>query len=105
MSDLVKTQQWFSKQSSYLGGKDSITSKKQAREIINQLPKDILKDKFFGIKSVPLNHEEVVNNIINKCAINQQSVAIKKSDLLAKGSYITSYPSPVIPCMTQPLLI
>ena len=45
MSDLVKTQQWFSKQSSYLGGKDSITSKKQAREIINQLPKDILRDK------------------------------------------------------------
>ena len=53
------------------------------------IEKDILKDKFFGIKSVPLNHEEVMNNIINKCTINQQSVAIKKSDLLAKGSYIT----------------
>ena len=53
------------------------------------IEKDIINNKIFGVKSVPISHEEVLNSLSSKCPINQQSVAIKKSDLLEKGSYIT----------------
>ena len=53
------------------------------------IEKDIINNKIFGIKSIPISHEEVLNSLTSKCPINQQSVAVKKSDLLEKGSYIT----------------
>ena len=53
------------------------------------IEKDIINNKIFGLKSVPISHEKVLNSLPSKCPINQQSVAIKKSDLLEKGSYIT----------------
>ena len=53
------------------------------------IEKDIINNKIFGIKSIPISHKEVLNSLTSKCPINQQSVAIKKSDLLEKGSYIT----------------
>ena len=53
------------------------------------IEKDIINNKIFGVKSIPIDHKEVLNSLPYKCPINQQSVAIKKSDLLVKGSYIT----------------
>ncbi len=53
------------------------------------IEKDIINNKIFGVKSIPLSHKDVLNSLPYKCPINQQSVAIKKSDLLEKGSYIT----------------
>ena len=44
MSDLVKTQLWLSKQSSYLGGIDIVTPTQQARDIVNHIPISILKN-------------------------------------------------------------
>tara|TARA_Y100000589_G_C27187883_1_gene643414 strand:- start:1220 stop:2071 length:852 start_codon:yes stop_codon:yes gene_type:complete len=83
------------------------------------IEKDILNDKFFGIKSVPRNHEMVINSLSSKCSINQQSVAIKRRDLLDKGSYITwfnnedyflwirmllQYPYAIVKTSSQPLV-